>query len=126
MGLFTRNTMSLEQWAELFTWLYFCHADAYLKHAYWLAAEDRTKLCNLWLERNGHKANFWWLSEICLEAEKFAMLLVVGSDDPVQLQTMVGVLARHFQGEPLTPNDAHGVRSLLANGRSTLIASGLN
>lgn len=126
MGLFTRNSMSLTDRAALFTWLYFCHIDAFLEHSYWLTSDDRTKICNMWLDQQGHKASFMYLSKICTEAENFAKFLTTTSDNKMFLVATKEALGRYFRGESMSSEEQRGVATLLENATGTILASGLN
>jgi hypothetical protein len=118
--------MSLPDRAMLFTWLYFCHVESFIEHSYWLTDDDRTKLCNMWLDQHGHKASFLYLSKICTEAEKFAKFLTTTADNKMFLLATKDALGRYFKGEDMSREEQSGVNTLLENAMGTILAAGLN
>lgn len=75
MGLFTRNTMTLDQMAELVSYTALMILGFYYKQRCWPQDTFRTEVMLRWLERNGSKASFWKLSKLALVSDGLARMV---------------------------------------------------
>ncbi|SFT68332.1 hypothetical protein [Halomonas saccharevitans] len=72
MGLFTRNTMSLEDMTHLVAFLTITTIDERSITGRWIDEDFRTNLVNTWLEEHNHRASHWKLTKISMVSDGLA------------------------------------------------------
>ncbi|MDI4638350.1 MULTISPECIES: hypothetical protein [Halomonadaceae] len=72
MGLFTRNTMNLQDMAHLVTYVTVGTIGYYAKQGAWVDEDTRAKLAGAWLQKFGHRASHWKLTKLTMVADGLA------------------------------------------------------
>lgn len=85
MGLLTKNSMNLDDMAQLVAYVAMMIVGFHEKSSRWPQEDTRTKLVNRWLEQQGHKASFWKLSKLSLVADGVARMLVASNPEVAAL-----------------------------------------
>jgi len=77
VGLFTKNTMNLDQMADLMGFLAMTTIEAYAKSGgVWPDEKYRTPMMEMWLKRTGNKASFMKLTKLGVYSDSVARTAV--------------------------------------------------
>jgi hypothetical protein len=75
MGLFTRNTMTIDAMTDLVAYSAMMILGMYQRTGQWPDGACRTEIINRRLDQTGHQASLWKLSKIALVADHVARYL---------------------------------------------------
>lgn len=74
MGLFTKNTMNLDQMTEFCAFMSFSIIEFHIKNGGWMSQDQKRIACDDWLRKTGYKASWYRLARLITTADKVARL----------------------------------------------------
>jgi len=80
MGLFTKNTMSIDDMTDLVTFTVLVILADHAQSGGWADGSNRTNIINQRLEQSGHAASFWKLSKLAMLADGVARMLAANAE----------------------------------------------
>jgi hypothetical protein len=81
MGMFTKNTMSIDEMAVLVSYVVLMIIAYHHKYGAWPQGDRKAEFAARWLEKNNHKASHWKLSKLSVLADNIARMLVAKIED---------------------------------------------